>query len=322
MVLIFTNSADFHTDAVITKISKTSKGDYFRLNTEFLHRDYDISVAPNKNYFSIKNIANGKFIDSSIISCAWWRRPEKLKILDDEIPQKLQKFLRDEFWLVLRSIVNIINENCCKIITYHAHLNRAKDKAIQQLWAEKSGFKLPKQLITTNNDSFQKNFKNVKQIISKSIDSIESIRDNESKKDYVLYANVLSKELKTEIINHNVKINISYFQEKIDRKFELRVIAFGKYVFPFVIDENSYDVDWRRIDPDSINFKLIKDRVIINLCKNYLKLASLNYGAFDLIIDNNNDVFFIECNPNGQFLFCDINEKTSLLSDFVNYLYE
>ena len=55
MLLIITNSADFHTDAVIHKIREKKYGEFFRLNTEYLHRDYDIEIYPNEKKFLLKS---------------------------------------------------------------------------------------------------------------------------------------------------------------------------------------------------------------------------------------------------------------------------
>jgi hypothetical protein len=322
MLLIVSNSADFHTDAVIQKIREFNIGDFFRLNTEYLHRDYEIEIYPIEKKFTVKNLVNGKIIDSEKITAVWWRRPERIKISGNEILPMLQDFLREEFFLVLRSMLNILNEKSIKIITYLPHLTKAKDKTIQQIWALKCGFLTPKQIITSSNNAFHNYFKSTKDIISKSIDSIEAIRDDKNNKDYNLFANTINSELRKEIEIGSVKINVSYFQEKISRKYELRVIAFGTYVFAYKIDKNDYDIDWRRIDPDSINFELIHDEKIVRMCGEYLKYSSLKFGAFDLIVDKNDNVYFIECNPNGQFLFCDIYGKTELLNSFVKYLYE
>ena len=216
MLLIITNSADFHTDAVIHKIRKKKYGEFFRLNTEYLHRDYDIEIYPNEKKFLLKNKLNGKTADSNNIKTVWWRRPEKIKIAENEIAKMLQDFLTDEYRIILRSLINILNVNKCKIITYLPDLNRAKDKALQQIWANECGFKTPKQIITTCNISFTNYFKNIKETISKSIDSIEAIRDYEKNKDYNLFANTISSELRKDIESGNIKINISYFQEKIN----------------------------------------------------------------------------------------------------------
>jgi glutathione synthase/RimK-type ligase-like ATP-grasp enzyme len=319
MILIFSNSADFHTDAVINQIN-AADGKFFRLNTEWLHRDYEFTLYPNEKRFEIKNTVNGKVACSSDITCAWWRRPEKIKISEKDAPKMLHAFLTDEYRLVLRGLINILEQNNCRIVTDPSILNRAKDKTLQQIWAAECGFKLPSQIITTSNQAFGTYFKKEPQLISKSIDSIESIRDEERKKDFNLFANVIPENIRDQIENNKIKINVSYFQSKIQRNHELRVIAFGQYVYPFVIDDSGYDVDWRRVDPDSIDFKLSHHTSVAQKCLDYLQLSGLAYGAFDIIVDNNNECFFIECNPNGQFLFCDITGKTDLLKDFVSYL--
>lgn len=319
MVLIFSNSADFHTDAVINQIYAV-KGRFFRLNTEYLHRDYDFTLYPNEKRFEIKNTVNGKVVCSSDITCAWWRRPEKIKISDDDAPQMLHAFLTDEYRLVLRGLINILEQNGCRIVTDPSILNRAKDKTLQQIWAKECGFRLPNQIITTSNHAFDHYFKNEPQLVSKSIDSIESIRDEERNKDFNLFANVISETVRKKIERAEVKINVSYFQSKIQRNHELRVIAFGQSVYPFVIDDSGYDVDWRRVDPDSIDFKMVPNATVTQKCLDYLGLSGLAYGAFDIIVDNDDEYHFIECNPNGQFLFCDIHGKTDLLKDFVSYL--
>ena len=318
MLLIITNSADYHSDIIIQTILKNNLGNYFRLNTDLFHIDYDISVYPLEKKFVLTNKKNGKIANSEKISAAWWRRPEKIKTSLGDLPEKLHEYLVDEFQILLRSIVHLLDYNGVKVITYPYHLNRAKDKTLQQIWAKQVAFLIPKQLLTSSNNDFKSWFCETENIVSKSIDSIATIKDE--KKDYVLYANLLNKEQRELIENNSIKINISYFQEKINRKYELRVIAFGDQSFIFKIDVNDYSIDWRRLDPDTINFMLIENNEIHTKCINFLKKANLKFGAFDLILDKDDNVYFIECNPNGQFLFCDINLKTNMVLDFVHYL--
>ena len=60
MLLIVTNSADYHTDIILQTILKNKLGDYFRLNTDLFHIDYDISVYPDEKKFVLTNKKNGK----------------------------------------------------------------------------------------------------------------------------------------------------------------------------------------------------------------------------------------------------------------------
>jgi glutathione synthase/RimK-type ligase-like ATP-grasp enzyme len=318
MLLIVTNSADYHTDIILQTILKNKLGDYFRLNTDLFHIDYDISVYPDEKKFVLTNKKNGKIAHSDEISSAWWRRPEKINVSLGNLPEKLHKFLIDEYRILLRSVIHLLDYKGIKIVTYPSQLNRAKDKTLQQIWAKNVGFLTPKQLLTSSNNDFKTTFSDTEKVVSKSIDSIASITD--SKKDYVLFANVLNTEQRELIANDSMNINISYFQEKINRKYELRVIAYDNKSFIFKIDVTGYSVDWRRLDPETINYILIDSEIIHDKCIGFLKKANLKYGAFDLIVDEDDNVYFIECNPNGQFLFCDIDLKTNMVNDFVNYL--
>ena len=318
MLLILTNSADYHTDIILKTINENNLGVYFRLNTDLFHTDYEIEIYPTEKKFILINKKNGKIAHSESITCAWWRRPEKINVKQGDIPEKLQDYLIDEYRIVLRTLVHLLNQSDVKIVTYPPQLNKAKDKSLQQIWAQEVGFQTPKQIITSSNSAFKKHFINNDSIISKSIDSIATIGDSEN--DYVLYANLLTCAQRTLIENNLININVSYFQEKITRKHELRVIAFDTKSFIFKIESNDYLVDWRRIDPDSISFELIEDNFIHTRCIDYLQKSNLKFGAFDFIVDARNEVYFIECNPNGQFLFCDINLKTNMIKEFAEYL--
>ncbi|MCC7050990.1 MAG: hypothetical protein IT239_04345, partial [Bacteroidia bacterium] len=47
-----------------------------------------------------------------------------------------------------------------------------------------------------------------------------------------------------------------------------------------------------------------------NRCKAYLTSLKLNFGCFDFVVDKNGTIYFLECNPNGQWLW--IEEETGL----------
>ena len=97
MLLILTNSADYHTDIILRTINENNLGMYFRLNTDLFHTDYDIEIYPTEKKFIITNKKNGKVAHSENITCAWWRRPEKINVKEGDIPEKLQDYLIDEY---------------------------------------------------------------------------------------------------------------------------------------------------------------------------------------------------------------------------------
>jgi D-alanine-D-alanine ligase-like ATP-grasp enzyme len=47
-----------------------------------------------------------------------------------------------------------------------------------------------------------------------------------------------------------------------------------------------------------------------DFCLAYLGELNLNFGCFDFIVDDNDTPWFLECNPNGQWMW--IEEDTGL----------
>ena len=40
-----------------------------------------------------------------------------------------------------------------------------------------------------------------------------------------------------------------------------------------------------------------------------MRALGLRYGAIDMILDQNGEYYFLECNPGGQFLFVEIQTQ-------------
>ena len=62
--------------------------------------------------------------------------------------------------------------------------------------------------------------------------------------------------------------------------------------------------------------------IIHSFCLNYLKKVSLNFGCFDFIYSKNKNYYFLECNPNGQWMWIenDIGIPISKsIADFLSY---
>jgi glutathione synthase/RimK-type ligase-like ATP-grasp enzyme len=69
--------------------------------------------------------------------------------------------------------------------------------------------------------------------------------------------------------------------------------------------------DWREGYDFGVKFtEMPLDPVLIKKCKAFLDQLDLNFGCFDFIVDENENVFFLECNPNGQWLW--IEEDTGM----------
>ena len=121
-------------------------------------------------------------------------------------------------------------------------------------------------------------------------------------------------------IENNMEPGIPIFlQEEIQKKSDVRITVVGERVFSAylpsvnnVVDwRQNYDSKWFRIDiPDDIS------KACINMCK-YLKL---NLAAIDFIIDNEDRFFFLEINPNGQWVWIEEDTNLPISKTIVDFL--
>ena len=117
-----------------------------------------------------------------------------------------------------------------------------------------------------------------------------------------------------------------FIQKRIQKKAEYRVTLIGKHDFVCRIDAqhtNDADVtfDWRVIEPDKLVHvpdKLPMD--YLNKLHQMLDEFGLNFGAFDIIRDEDDTLYFIELNPNGQWYWIEILTKMPMVRAMVELI--
>ena len=101
-------------------------------------------------------------------------------------------------------------------------------------------------------------------------------------------------------------------QDYVDKAFELRVTVVDGEAFACKIDSQAMDedkgkTDWRQGLDHGIRHEVfpLPDRVTA-FCNKFLKRMHLNFGSFDFIVTPSGEYVFLECNPNGQWLWVEI----------------
>lgn len=98
----------------------------------------------------------------------------------------------------------------------------------------------------------------------------------------------------------------SLFQENIDKKYELRIFFLNDKTYTMAIFSQKNDktkTDFRKYDTTNPNrtvpFKLPKD--IDDKVKLFMKKLGRNCGSIDMLVSQENEYYFLEINPFGQF---------------------
>jgi|CXWL01.1.fsa_nt_gi hypothetical protein len=118
-----------------------------------------------------------------------------------------------------------------------------------------------------------------------------------------------------------------YFQEKVSKDHELRVIgvrsARGSDFFAFRIDSQSEEhaaTDWRLSATFTPSNFVEIDTALQSKLAEYLRLAGLSFGSFDLIVQPDGVIVFLECNPEGTWRWLDLVCSDAISEAFADAL--
>ena len=130
--------------------------------------------------------------------------------------------------------------------------------------------------------------------------------------EYVFYGQKVASDLLSAQPKEAFTQTVSFVQEYVEKEFELRVTVVGRKVFACKIDSQCMDedkgkVDWRQ----GYDFGLKHEPFdlpasVEDFCRNYLHEMCLNFGCFDFIVTPQGEYVFLECNPNGQWLWIEL----------------
>lgn len=93
------------------------------------------------------------------------------------------------------------------------------------------------------------------------------------------------------------------FQECVTGKaYDVRVTAVGDRLFPIAIHTADPDqLDWRT-DYDTLTYRHVElPAGVAAGIHRYLATMDLAFGVFDLVVDRAGQLWWMECNPNGEW---------------------
>jgi ATP-GRASP peptide maturase of grasp-with-spasm system len=115
-----------------------------------------------------------------------------------------------------------------------------------------------------------------------------------------------------------MQFNYSLIQQYIDKKADIRVFYIGGQIYSTAIfsqNDEKTKIDFRNYNEEKPN-RIVSFKLPDNEEKKLRKLMKiLNYetGSIDYVLDKNNDFYFLEINPIGQYDF--ISKKCNLFLD-------
>lgn len=111
-------------------------------------------------------------------------------------------------------------------------------------------------------------------------------------------------------------------QRRLDKVADVRVTAVGRTLFAVrIVTPDGAPLDFRQTNPDDCRFDVIglPDAVERGLLT-YLDAFGLRFGAFDFAEDRHGTMWFLECNPAGQWAWLEPFTSLDMTGTLVDLL--
>ncbi|WP_188856608.1 hypothetical protein [Oceanobacillus indicireducens] len=199
---------------------------------------------------------------------------------------------------------------------YHPDLIRKIDKIEQIQLAQKCKFLIPKTIISNNKND-------IEDFLEKHVQNGLIIKTMNS--HYTEYNGKLYEVFGKVIYENNLDIEElavvpTIIQELIRFSKEARVTVIGDKVMGALIHKDSNEGDWHHEGVKHIKSSTLEvPKDIQNKCVNFLKEAQLDYGAFDFMITQEDEWYFLEVNPLGDWRWVELDTGQNITKEIVDY---
>lgn len=313
MILIITSKQDGHIGAV-ARYFDAAGVPWVRINTEDFAMNIDLTVAPADGYATLWVRDSGRTVDLQNVRAVWFRKPEPVSVshFTGCDPGALD-YIEAEFTEILFGIYGLLRHAYWINDPFSTRI--AHRKMLQLRVAANVGWATPRTVITNNAETaldFARRLPGDVAIKSLGAISVSEPSDDGGLIQYGLFTRrVTVPEL--EAAKETIRYQPTVFQEFLERRYELRITCIGGSCFACRIDSRESDltVDDYRFDtkgllhtpqhcPPELEHKL----------RTYMEAFGLKFGCFDVMVTKSGEAVFLECNPNGQWLW--VEEMTGM----------
>jgi hypothetical protein len=288
--LLITNSYDETSDLLVRAFKP---GEVFRLNYDLI-RGYDVDISE----YGMKISYSSFYLDEDEIAKTIWR---KAFFGLDQFDHQFGAFEAAEYKYLLREIMNFSERDG------HLVFNRpdaeAKCGKLVQVRLAGRHFSTPGFHLVSRNTSFNAEADTV-------IKSLASVPfDNGD----VLYTTDVSGQILAEC-------HLWYSQKRIDAQYDITVVYVYGQVFSFRLRRDKFSgLDWRK-DPFALADKWEPHTLTAKDCGAICSLmdeVGWSFGRLDFLLSND-DLIFLEVNPNGQWAWLDPKQSNGLFAAMKN----
>lgn len=309
-VLVITGSNDPHIALVCVKMPES---EFIVFNPSEFSEKSEITYTWNGCNYDI----NWKENSLSNIDVVWYRKPILLKPEHMHVPSKYREFAYAAYKKSVTAIYGLLGSSYW-VSPYFA-IQKANNKLYQHELAAANGFKIPDTIVTSNPIEARQFFLKYGDIITKPLDQ-EFV--NESGHTSAFYTTLISKDSNPNF--EGLRVSPAIFQQSLYKSIDIRVTVVGENVYACEIrkiGEMDSAVDWRTGNlSTNVRYSIHSDfpDQLRKACVDMVKSLDLKYGAFDFMLNEYGDYWFLEINPNGQWGFVEIEGGLPISDGFAH----
>lgn len=297
--LIITSKDDAHADYLIYKANENGLGlRLIRINTEEFVSNCEVTFTGL--HFRVRVKDSARSFASEDVKAVWYRRPhEFLRTTEDP---DAWEFIKAQASACLRGLYFCTHESARWINPLPA-LHRSRNKLQQLQLANQLGFRVPKTLVSNDPEQVTAFCAAVPNMCSKSLDEPNFRLDGEI---CPIFTRIITPEELAEHLDA-IPMNPTLFQEYIIKQSDIRVTVVGQRMFATEISSQGNELsvdDFRGVSPRElahINHILpdsLKEKILA-----FTQAQGLFYSAMDFALGKDGEYYFLENNPNGQWLW-------------------
>lgn len=308
MICIFSSAIDQSTTDVIRWLHHLGFREVIRVNSQDPDPTHQIRLDVSEGSFSFQ--LGGQTIRLQDLEAVWYRKGRHW-LCDQFFPVTVADHDRFSAYLnhklqaeeaVLSDYLHYLIENT--VPTLGSGLKGDLNKLLVLRAAKEVGLLLPAFYITNHRAGVNQAFRQSPDLITKPLsDGLYFFEEKQAGTGYFSYTEKLDPEVTADMPE---RISPSFLQTNIHKKFEVRVFFLEDTCYSMAILSQSDEqtkVDFRKYNEHKPNrylpFVLPAD--IDKKIKDLFRKVGLNTGSVDLLVDQQEDYYFLEINPVGQF---------------------
>jgi glutathione synthase/RimK-type ligase-like ATP-grasp enzyme len=302
-VLIITHSGDNESVESVARAVTERGGRAVRLDTDRFPSEARLAARYGGDEGGRVTFATGEYeFDLSEVGAVWHRRVSVAARLPRELDAQLRAASVGES---RASLLGVLAGLAAFRVDPESHIRRAEQKPLQLRVARELGLDVPRTLVT-NDPAAVRDFYEAcdGRLMTKMLSSF-AVYDREGRES-VVFTNPVGPEDLEDLTG--LSLCPMTFQERVEKRLELRATVVGRRVFTASIDSQTSSRaahDWRRdgvrlVDewrpydlPPEAELPLLK----------LMDYFGLNYGAADFILTPEGRHVFLELNPAGEFFW-------------------